>query len=123
MSVHQAEWGREHLHGIFLSVFFSLLLSLSPSCFTLSLSLSSNSPCSRQQNGTLLFQSQPAAVTQQRQQAACAKSEPTLSFRMTHWDLALISLFLVVDGEQPKSYTGSDQGEEGKTHDKNHRVK
>lgn len=68
------------------------------------------SPCRRLQNGTRLFPSQPAAVTQRRQPAAGARSEPTLSFRMTHWNLALISLFLIVDGEQPKSYTGLDQG-------------
>ena len=110
---HQAEKGSTQPHGIFLPLpLSSLFWSFSPA-----FSLTSSprrclplSPCRRLQNGTRLFPSQPAAVTQRRQPAAGAKSEPTLSFRMTHWNLALISLFLVVDGEQPKSYTGLDQG-------------
>lgn len=105
----QAEKGSTQPHGIFLPLPLSpLSWSFSPTsspwrCLPLS-------PCCRLQNGTRLFPSQPAAVTQRRQPAAGARSEPTLSFRMTHWNLALIDLFLAVDGEQPKSYTGLDQG-------------
>lgn len=92
--------------SVLLSGFLSHLFSLR--CLPLS-------PCRRLQNGTRLFPSQPAAVKQQKQPAAGAKSEPTLSFRMTHWNLALISLFLLVDGEQPKSYTGLDEGKRFKS--------
>lgn len=110
---HQAEKGSTQPHGIFLplplsSLFWSFSPAFSP---TSSLPvLPSPLPRRRLQNGRRLLPSQPAAVTQHRQPAARAKGEPTLSFRMTHWNLALISPFLVVDGEQLKSYTGLDQG-------------
>lgn len=68
------------------------------------------SPCRRLQNGTRWWPGQAAAVTGRGQPAAGASCEPTLSFRMTHWSLPVIPLFLTADREQPKSYTGLDQG-------------
>lgn len=112
-------------NGIFLFQSGFFRFHPQPSAFLLSHSLctllpesfsTSHSPCGKLQNGTRLFQSQSAAVTERRQKAAARpKSEPKLSFRMTQRELALIISSLARSGHRAhlKSYTGPAQGKRG----------